>query len=194
MGVSVSRVVIYNRNDGSHAVSLSNSVVSVINYEGTTLVTYRIGNATNIPVFNIYFDTSKLKPTAQPTNPPTTLKPTAQPTHPPTTLKPTAQPTNPPTALKLTASPTSIPTASPSNIASLVHKVRVQLDGRNFLHMREVQVYDMSGVNRALNKPAIQSSTFAVGLPASKAVNGDLNDFSCTFEEAGNTMNGLNQI
>ena len=131
MGVSVSRVVIYNRIE--QPGRLSNSVVSLINYQGTTLETYRIGDATNIPVFDINFET-------------------------------------------------------------LVRKVRVQLDGRNFLHMREVQVYDTSGVNRALNKPAIQSSTFAVGDPASKAVNGNLNDFSHTLEEAGNTMNGLNQI
>ena len=131
MGVSVSRVVIYNRIEQPRR--LSNSVVSLINYQGTTLETYRIGDATNVPVFDVNFET-------------------------------------------------------------LVRKVRVQLDGRNFLHMREVEVYDTSGVNRALNKPATQSSTFAVGDPASTAVNGNLNDFSHTLEEAGNTMNGLNQI
>jgi len=58
----VSRVVIYNRNDGdaSHAshVSgrLSNSVVSLINYQNNTLKTYSIGDATNLPVFDINFD------------------------------------------------------------------------------------------------------------------------------------------
>jgi surface protein len=56
-GVAVSRVVIYNRNDGdaSHAshVSgrLSNSVVSLINYQNNTLKTYSIGDATNVPEF-----------------------------------------------------------------------------------------------------------------------------------------------
>ena len=59
-------------------------------------------------------------------------------------------------------------------------------------------MYDTSGVNCALNKPATQSSTYILHDwgpdPASKAVNGNLNDFSCTVEEAGNTMNGLNQI
>ena len=58
----MSRVVIYNRNDGdaSHASAvsgrLSNSVVSLINYQGNTLKTYRIGDATNVPVVDINFD------------------------------------------------------------------------------------------------------------------------------------------
>jgi hypothetical protein len=60
----------------------------------------------------------------------------------------------------------------------------VQLEGTNILNMREVQVYDTSGVNRALNKPATQSSTTASG-EASKAVNGALNDNSHTNADAG---------
>ena len=56
----MSRVVIYNRNDGSNpsilTLRLSNSVVSLINYQGNTLKTYRIGDATNVPVFEINFD------------------------------------------------------------------------------------------------------------------------------------------
>ena len=63
--------------------------------------------------------------------------------------------------------------------------VRVHLEGTIFLHMREVQVYDMSGVNRALNKLATQSSTYS-GEEASKAVNGNLNDWSHTQNVAGN--------
>ena len=39
----------------------------------------------------------------------------------------------------------------------------MQLIGRNYLHMREVQVFDTSGVNRALNKSATQSSPFYWG-------------------------------
>jgi hypothetical protein len=71
---------------------------------------------------------------------------------------------------------------------TLVWRVRVQVNGINFLHMREVQVFDMNGVNRALNKPANQSSTYTLhdwgSDPASKAVNGNLTDFSCTnFDE-----------
>ena len=66
----------------------------------------------------------------------------------------------------------------------------MQLEGRNFLHMREVQVFDTSGVNCALNKSATQSSTYIGNSwgsdPASKAVNGDLNDFGHTLQEAGN--------
>jgi hypothetical protein len=73
--------------------------------------------------------------------------------------------------------------------SALVHKVRVQLDGTNHLHLREVQVFDTSGVNRALNKPATQSSTYDGHHwgpdPASKAVNGNLNDFSSTKNDVG---------
>jgi hypothetical protein len=90
--------------------------------------------------------------------------------------------------------PTSLSptTASPSKNAALVHKVRVQLESTNYLHMREVQVFDTSGVNRALNKSATQSST-DIGHswgsdsdPASNAVNGNLNDSSHTNWQTGN--------
>jgi hypothetical protein len=78
-------------------------------------------------------------------------------------------------------------TASPSQNAVLVHKVRVQLLGTNYLQLREVEVFDTSGVNRALNKPASQSSTDNLVLwSASNAVNGDLTDLSHTNLEAGN--------
>jgi hypothetical protein len=74
----------------------------------------------------------------------------------------------------------------------------VQLEGTNYLHMREVQVFDTSGVNRALNKLATQSSTYFEHSwgsdPASKAVNGNLGDFSHTNYDAGMfTMKRLNQ-
>ena len=95
-------------------------------------------------------------------------------------VRPTGTPTSKPTA-----KPTVIPTASPSKNAALVHKVRVQLEGTIFLHMREVQVYDMNGVNHALNKLATQSSTES-GEEASKAVNGNLNDWSHTHYSTGN--------
>jgi hypothetical protein len=140
--VEVSRVVIYNRNDGdaTHAslVSgrLSNSVVSLLNYQGNSLKTYRIGDATNMPVFDIFFSGIN------------------------------------------------------GVLITKAHKVRVQLESTNSLHMREVQVYDTSGVNRALYKSATQSSTniwHSWGSdPASKAVNGNLNDYSHTNSERGN--------
>ena len=60
----------------------------------------------------------------------------------------------------------------------------MQLEGRNILNMREVQVFDTSGFNHALNKPASQSST-AAGEEASKAVNGNLGDHSHTNNDAG---------
>jgi hypothetical protein len=54
-------------------------------------------------------------------------------------------------------------------------KVRVQLEGQNFLHLREVEVWDQNGTNVALNKTATQSSTYSTWgavRPASDAVNG----------------------
>ncbi len=72
--------------------------------------------------------------------------------------------------------------------ATLVHKVRIELEGQNHLHMREVQVFDQNNVNRALNKTATQSSTAidcGVNKPASNALNGNLMDISHTMFESG---------
>ena len=79
--------------------------------------------------------------------------------------------------------PAPTPSPPPTPNPALVHKVRVQLDGRNYLHCREVKVFDTSGVNHALNKLATQSSTYWD--PASKAANGYHNDWSHTNNDAG---------
>ena len=66
----------------------------------------------------------------------------------------------------------------------------MQLLGTNALslHMREVEVFDTRGVNRALNKPASQSSNHpGFGWSASNAVNGNFNDFSHTKSEDAGT-------
>jgi hypothetical protein len=70
----------------------------------------------------------------------------------------------------------------PYEILGFVHKVRVQLEGTNHLHMAEVQVFDTSGVNRAMNKPATQSSNYKgrSDILATKALNGNMNDYSHT--------------
>ena len=73
-----------------------------------------------------------------------------------------------------------------------IRKVRVQLEGSNYVHMREIQVFDKNGVNVALNKNATQSGTtvWGDGGPASKAVNGDVTDFgSFSFHQAGKYFN-----
>jgi hypothetical protein len=59
-GVAVSRVVIHNRLDNSER--LSNSIVSLINYQGTAVKTWRIGDATYIREFYCDF----LQPTTKP--------------------------------------------------------------------------------------------------------------------------------
>ena len=57
--VAVSKVTIFNRNDGdaAHAAlvskRLSNSVVSLLNFQGTTLRSYSIGDATNRFILDI---------------------------------------------------------------------------------------------------------------------------------------------
>jgi hypothetical protein len=85
------------------------------------------------------------------------------------------KPTNPPT------------TVAPTFDAALVWSVRVQLEGRNYLHMREVEVFDQNAGNRALNKPSTQSSNmwFDVHGPSSRAVDGSLDTFSHTDLDTG---------
>ena len=66
-----------------------------------------------------------------------------------------------------------------------VRKVRVQLEGSQYLHMSEVQVFDQNGSNVALNKPATQSSTETGSTSASNAANGILTDHSHTHLDQG---------
>jgi hypothetical protein len=66
----------------------------------------------------------------------------------------------------------------------VVRYVRVQLDGKQYLHMSEVQVFNQNGVNVALGKTATQSSTYSID-HASKAVNGILTDTTHTQLDQG---------
>ncbi len=155
----MARVTIFNLpDDDINLGRLSNSVVSLLNYQGGSLKTYRIEDALNMPVFDINFagEIGVL-----------------------ITNAPTPAPTN---------TPTRIPTFD----ATLIWRVRVQLEGRNFLHIREVEVYDQNGVNRALNKPASQSSTYTydyngktVTVDASYAVDGNWETNSHTNADNG---------
>ena len=228
-GVAVSRVVIYNRNDGSNpsilTLRLSNSVVSLINYQGNTLKTYRIGDATNVPVFNINFD-SYLGCYAENQNPKRILPyKAADNLHPNGatecaalckaagyTLAGTqyseqcwcgnslngAQPISNNecnmqclgNAAEMCGGPyrNSVYTVASILTFTLVHNVRVQLEGYGFMNLREVEVYDMSNVNRALSKPATQSSTYlwsnVTPKPAVLAVNGIIDN---TFDMSHTT-------
>ena len=78
----------------------------------------------------------------------------------------------------------------------MIQKVKIQhdLSSNEVLQLREVEVYDQSGDNQALNRPASQSSEFPYsGLyPASKAVDGnvdgtdyDVSNFSHTNYGSG---------
>ena len=58
-----------------------------------------------------------------------------------------------------------------------IRKVRIELPGQNFLHLREVEVFDMNGVNVAKFKPARQSTT--------TTINGD------TLAIAGRAVDGI---
>ena len=68
-----------------------------------------------------------------------------------------------------------------------VRKVKIQLDdGRNYVNLREVEVYDYNGANVAKGKTATQSSNWDEDDPsASKAVDGDLNTISHTEGDLG---------
>jgi hypothetical protein len=67
-----------------------------------------------------------------------------------------------------------------TSLSPLTRKVRIQIDRTEFLHMRDVQVFDYNNVNRALNKNAIQSSNYDSGMPASNSVDGNLGSYSHT--------------
>ena len=87
------------------------------------------------------------------------------------------------------ASPNSSPSSSPSATSiNHVRKVKIQHDtcSSEILEFKEVVVYDLSGNNQALNKPATQSSTLS-NYMASNAVDGnyDANNFSHTLEDGG---------
>ena len=87
---------------------------------------------------------------------------------------------------------TPVDTSSPfchSHCSLLVWKVKIQHDqsSNELLNIREVEVYDQSGANQALYKPASQSSTHSSNLPASKVVDGNTNsdNFSATNNGSG---------
>ena len=69
-----------------------------------------------------------------------------------------------------------------TSLPVLTRKVRVNLGKQEYLVMKNVQVFDYNGVNRASGKTAIQSSTFS-SETASKAVDTDLNSYSHTNKE-----------
>ena len=49
--VTVTKVIIFNRNDGVSAGRLSSSTVSLKNNQDTILKSYKIGNANNVASF-----------------------------------------------------------------------------------------------------------------------------------------------
>ena len=69
-----------------------------------------------------------------------------------------------------------------------VRKVKIQLEGTNYLHMREVQVLDYRDVNVAQNRPATQSSNMTgpdAAAVAGRAVDGNLTTISHTNNQTG---------
>jgi hypothetical protein len=69
-----------------------------------------------------------------------------------------------------------------------VCSVKIQLKGLNILNLAEVEVFTSDDQNVAKGKVATQSSTSnyaGEGYPASRAVNGDFNDYSHTRYEQG---------
>ncbi len=68
-------------------------------------------------------------------------------------------------------------------------KIRVDLGKKEYLNMREVQVFDYNNVNRALGKTATHSPLYS-NLPASNAVDGNLD----TISHTDNTIGKYNHI
>ncbi|KAL7505952.1 hypothetical protein ACHAXN_004087 [Cyclotella atomus] len=69
--------------------------------------------------------------------------------------------------------------------AIVAHKVKVQLEDTNYLMLAELEVFDTNEVNRALNKPATQSSTLFLSKTASNAVDGNLTTYTHTNSDQG---------
>jgi hypothetical protein len=72
-----------------------------------------------------------------------------------------------------------------SELLTSARKVRVQLEGQNYLHMSEVEVWDQNGTNVAFNKTATQSTAHDAESPATNAVNGNLTDWTHTSFDSG---------
>eukprot|EP00956_Cyclotella_meneghiniana_P025373 scaffold52785_cov48-Cyclotella_meneghiniana.AAC.2 len=95
-------------------------------------------------------------------------------------VQPSFQPSSQPSS-------SSEPSSQPSTILPKVQKVKIQHDqsSNEVLNIREVEVYDESGTDQALNKPASQSTNCCSDLyPASKAVDG--NKASDNFSHTNN--------
>jgi hypothetical protein len=72
-----------------------------------------------------------------------------------------------------------------TSLPPLARKVRVDLERKELLVMKEVQVFDYNNVNRALGKTARQSTLYNGGSPASNAVDGNLDSQSHTDNNIG---------
>ena len=73
-------------------------------------------------------------------------------------------------------------------LSGAIRKVKIQLEGTNYLHMREVQVLDYHDVNVAQNRPATQSSNMTgpdAAAVAGRAVDGNLTTYSHTNNQIG---------
>jgi hypothetical protein len=95
-------------------------------------------------------------------------------------------PTNEPTPEQPSAGVADI--ADDISISNIAQKVKIQLPasaGAEQLGLREVQVYDDTSNNVALGKVATQSSDWSSSMMASNAIDGDLQTFSNTANEAG---------
>ena len=70
-----------------------------------------------------------------------------------------------------------------TSLPALTRKVRVDLNRKELLVLREVQVFNYANSNVALNRPAATQSSNYKGrsdILATKALNGNLNDYSHT--------------
>ncbi len=71
-----------------------------------------------------------------------------------------------------------------TSLPVLTRKVRVDLGRKEHLHMREVQVFDYSGVNRAQGTASQSSTRYGTKL-AEHAVDGNVDTFSETNDNTG---------
>ena len=163
---------------------LSNSVVSLLDHGDNSIATYRMGDASQLELIDIsYADFSDCFNCME--NPMPKLPSTAIPTAHGITIKDIADKVQFPIRYNFLQDPSTGVVLRDFGGKAVVRKVKVQLEGKNYLSFAELQVFDYADNNVALSRPAAQSSTYKPMHSAAKAVDGNAYTRSMTNSEQG---------
>ncbi|KAL3796388.1 hypothetical protein HJC23_004185 [Cyclotella cryptica] len=163
---------------------LSYATLSLVDESGKVVARRNFGDTSGQEELDFDFSVSDVV-ASDPSNPPPFValeSPIASPMGPAPTYLPTYLPS-------VTAKPTigQLSVDNDISISNIAQKVRIQLPdsaGAGQLGIREVQVYDDNSVNVAVGKSATQSSDWSSTMMAPNAIDGNLDTFSNTANEA----------